>query len=222
MSRVAIIPARGGSTRLKNKNIRLISGKPLISYIIETVIASKLFDKIFISTDCDKIAQVASSYKEIEIYHRDPKYATEKITVLEAIIAMMSDLERTDVLAYFLPTCPFLSVDEIKRGTDLLTPEIDSVISVIEYNFPIQLAMIKHDDDMIPVFDNLNAGLTNSKFIQRHFHPTGAFYISWWDKLIRNKNFFVGNIRGVEMSKENYVDINLPLNIVEVEKREVV
>ena len=54
---IAIIPARGGSTRLKNKNISLLSGKPLIQHTIEKVIKSKIFDRIIISTDDEKISK---------------------------------------------------------------------------------------------------------------------------------------------------------------------
>ena len=64
MSRIAVIPARGGSTRLKDKNIYPIKGKPLISYTIETVIDSGQFDTIIVSTDSNKIKEVVkfSSY----------------------------------------------------------------------------------------------------------------------------------------------------------------
>ena len=56
-TRMAVIPARGGSTRLKDKNIFPINGKPLICYTIEEVIKTKLFDKIYVSTDSDAIAK---------------------------------------------------------------------------------------------------------------------------------------------------------------------
>ena len=48
---IAIIPARAGSKRIKNKNIKLFKGKPIIAWIIETALRSKLFDKVIVSTD---------------------------------------------------------------------------------------------------------------------------------------------------------------------------
>jgi len=208
MSRIAVIPARGGSTRLKDKNIYPLNGKPLISYMIESVIESRKFDKIYVSTDSDKIANIAKEY-EVFIYQREPKFATTKITVLEAIVDMMSKIDKSDVLGYFLPTCPLTTPQEISKAVDMLVEGVDSVVSVVEYDFPIQLSMMKREEEeFIPVFDNLTSGLTNSKFINKYYHPTGAFYISRWDNIIENKNFFVGKIKGVEMSKENYIDIN--------------
>ena len=60
--RLAIIPARGGSKRIKDKNIRDFHGKPIISYIISEAISSNLFDKIHVSTDSKKIYDIACQY----------------------------------------------------------------------------------------------------------------------------------------------------------------
>ena len=62
---IAIIPARSGSKRIKNKNIKLFKNKPIISYAIKTCINSKIFDKIFVSTDSEKIAKIAKKMEQI-------------------------------------------------------------------------------------------------------------------------------------------------------------
>ena len=59
---IAIIPARAGSKRLKNKNLKTINGKPLIYYAINTAIKSKLFDDVVISTDSPKILNKAKKF----------------------------------------------------------------------------------------------------------------------------------------------------------------
>ena len=59
---IAIIPARAGSKRLKNKNLKLINGKPLIYFAIKNAIMSKLFDEIIISTDSLKILNKAEKF----------------------------------------------------------------------------------------------------------------------------------------------------------------
>ena len=59
MSRLAVIPARGGSKRIPGKNIRLFHGKPMLAYSIEAAQASRLFDRIVVSTDDPAIAQLA-------------------------------------------------------------------------------------------------------------------------------------------------------------------
>tara|TARA_R110000851_G_scaffold328457_1_gene499107 strand:+ start:1498 stop:2169 length:672 start_codon:yes stop_codon:yes gene_type:complete len=206
-TKLAVIPARGGSKGLKNKNFYPLNGKPLIAYSIEAVLGADCFDTVLVSTDSEEIASIAESYG-VRVYNRPPEYATDKMTVLEALVAMMDDVPRHDIFSYFLPTCPLVSSEDIKEGVSLLDHRTGSVVSVVSYADPIQLAMIKRGDEMIPIFDNLTAGLTNSRYLQKYYKPSGAFYMSWWDNLIKNKNFFVGNVKGYEMPKKRSVDID--------------
>ena len=62
---IAIIPARGGSKQIKNKNIKKFLGKPLINWTIEAAIKSKVIDKIYVSTDSKKIVQVCKKLEEL-------------------------------------------------------------------------------------------------------------------------------------------------------------
>ncbi len=59
---VAVIPARAGSKRIKDKNIKKFFGKPILSYSISQALKSKIFDKIIVSTDSDKIANISERY----------------------------------------------------------------------------------------------------------------------------------------------------------------
>ena len=60
-ARLALIPARSGSKRIRGKNTKLFCGKPLIAYSIEAAKASRLFDEIVVSTDCPDIAKLSQS-----------------------------------------------------------------------------------------------------------------------------------------------------------------
>ena len=62
MDNVALIPARGGSKRIKKKNIKLFNGKPMIGWVIEATRSSKCFDKIFVSTDCKEVASISKEF----------------------------------------------------------------------------------------------------------------------------------------------------------------
>ena len=207
MTKVAIIPARGGSTRFKDKNIALLGGKPLICWSVEAVLNSGEFDDVYVSTDSDKIFD-AVKHLSVKRHVRPEQHATTKATVLDAMLDLMDHIPKYDVFAFFLPTCPFIESKSIKQGIQMLDAVTDSVVSVSYYEEPIQLACIKKGDNIIPVFDNLTAGLTNSKFIQKYVKPNGGFYISHWDKLLEHKNFFKGNVKGVEISNKLLVDID--------------
>ncbi len=72
---IGIIPARGGSERLKDKNILPLLGKPLIAYTIEAALNAEKLDRVFVSTDSDRIAETAVTYGA-ELVRRSPELAT--------------------------------------------------------------------------------------------------------------------------------------------------
>jgi CMP-N,N'-diacetyllegionaminic acid synthase len=207
MKRLAVIPARGGSTRLKHKNLYPLGNKPLIKWITETVVQSQRFDKVIISTDNDNIFYAVSDLG-VEFHSRPFEFSTTESTVLDAMMNLISNTEEQyDEFAYFLPTCPFVSVTDIHNGCSLLE-SCDSVVSMTEMDTPIQLACFLEGNKVLPVFDNLECGLTNSKYIKKYYKPSGAFYMSKWGHIVENRNFFRGNVKGVLMPKNRSVDIN--------------
>jgi CMP-N-acetylneuraminic acid synthetase len=209
MKILAVIPARAGSTRLKDKNIFPLLGKPLIRWITESVVESNCFQDILISTDGDHIYDAVSDLP-IQRHHRPERHATTRATVLDAMIDIMESTEKEyNAFAYFLPTCPFVSSDDIIKGVDKLkNRDCDSVISMTEIPETIQLACVMSEDNVLPVFDNLECGMTNSKFIKKYHKPSGAFYMGLWNYLIENKNFFKRNVKGVIIPPKRSVDIN--------------
>ena len=212
--KIAVIPARSGSTRLRDKNIYPLGGKPLIRWVTEAVVDSGCFDKVVISTDGDAIYEAVSDMP-VERHVRPSAYSTERCTVLDAMIQYMSENAPQDaeepyanMFSYFLPTCPFISPSDIVKGVGMLSESVDSVISMTEIPETIQLACNMKDSWVMPIFDNLECGLTNSKFIKKYYKPSGAFYMGWWTNIIENKNFFKGNVKGVIIPEERSVDIN--------------
>lgn len=215
-TKVAIIPARGGSTRFKDKNIALLGGKPLICWSVEAVLNSGEFDDVYVSTDSDKIFD-AVKHLNVKRHIRPKEHATTRATVLDAMMDLMENIPKYDVFAFFLPTCPFIKSESIKQGVRMLDDDTDSVVSVSYYEEPIQLACVKKGEHIIPIFDNLTAGLTNSKFIQKYVKPNGGFYISKWDNLLEQKNFFKGNVKGVEIPNDLLVDIDYESDLKKAE-----
>tara|TARA_R110000824_G_scaffold9415_4_gene42111 strand:+ start:13826 stop:14491 length:666 start_codon:yes stop_codon:yes gene_type:complete len=209
MKSLAVIPARGGSTRLKDKNIYPLGGKPLIRWTTEAVVASGCFDKILISTDSDRIFDTVSDLG-VGRHFRPEQHATTRATVLDAMIDLMRIFDGFDTFSYFLPTCPFVDPEDIRRGMALLQqrPPPDFVVSMTQIPETIQLACVMNGDSVLPIFDNLECGLTNSKFIKKYYKPSGAFYMGWWNMLRQTQNFFKGNVKGVIIPPERSIDIN--------------
>ena len=82
---IAIIPARGGSKRIKKKNIKLFFGRPMISYAIKNAIKSKLFDEVIVSTDDLEIKKIAKKFGASVPFLRPKKISGDFIPILDVI-----------------------------------------------------------------------------------------------------------------------------------------
>ena len=139
---VAIIPARSGSKRIPNKNIKNFHGRPLISYSIEVAIQSKLFDKIIVSTDSEEIAKVAKKYGAEVPFFR-PKKLSDDFTPTSPVIFHTLDWLRqknikVDYACCIYATCPLLDAKFLKQGFKIIkTQNTKSVFSVTNFEFPI-------------------------------------------------------------------------------------
>jgi len=132
-SAVALIGARSGSERVRDKNVRRLAGHPLLAYAIETARRAELFDRIVVSTDSERIAQVARWYGADVPFLRPTEYATSTSPDIEWIAWTLPRLdERYDLFAIVRATNPFRGPDAIRRGLDqlLATPEADSIRAV--------------------------------------------------------------------------------------------
>ena len=85
ISRLAIIPARGNSKRIKNKNIKNFFGKPVIYYSIIAAKKCKIFDKIIVSTDCKKIAKISKQYGAEVLFPRPKNLSNDKVDTVSVI-----------------------------------------------------------------------------------------------------------------------------------------
>ena len=132
-SAIALIGARGGSERVPGKNVRRLAGHPLLAYAIETARQSDVFDRIVVSTDSERIAQVARWYGADVPFLRPDDYSTATSPDIEWIAWTLPQLEeRYDLFAIVRATNPFRGPDAIRRGLDrlLATPEADSIRAV--------------------------------------------------------------------------------------------
>src|SRR5699024_5746070 len=94
MNIVGIIPARGGSKRLPGKNIKLLAGKPLIAHTIETAKKSKYINKIILSTEDEKIAEIAKQFGA-EIIKRPQELAQHTTKTAPVLLHAVEELEKT-------------------------------------------------------------------------------------------------------------------------------
>ena len=130
---IALIGARAGSERVPGKNVRRLAGHPLLAYAIETARRAEVFDRIVVSTDSERIAQVARWYGADVPFLRPEEYATSTSPDIEWIAWTLPRLEEHyDLFAIVRATNPFRGPEVIRRGLEqlLTTPEADSIRAV--------------------------------------------------------------------------------------------
>lgn len=134
MARVlGLVPARAGSLRVKNKNIRPLAGHPLIAYAIQSARQCGLFDRIVVSTDSDLTREIALHYGAEAPFLRPEEFATSVSIDLEWIKHALAELaEPFDAFAILRPTSPFRHPETILRAWAQLqaTSGADSIRAV--------------------------------------------------------------------------------------------
>lgn len=126
---VAMIPARMGSKRVKSKNIRLIGGKPLIEYVLETISKVDIFDEIYVNSEDDIFAGLAKKHGA-KFYQRPEHLSSDTATNDEFAHDFVQNVE-CDVLIQVLPTSPFITKEEIDAFVKMMIDEkLETLVSV--------------------------------------------------------------------------------------------
>ncbi|NQY05412.1 MAG: pseudaminic acid cytidylyltransferase [Flavobacteriaceae bacterium] len=211
MARLAIIPARGGSKRIPDKNSKLFSGKPIITYSIEAAVSSGLFDEVMVSTDDEKIATIAKEYGAKVPFFRSEKNADDFATladVVTEVLASYQELKQSfDTICCLLPTAPFVTPEKLQESLSVYTEgNYDSVFPVLEFSYPIQrgLRITKGKVSMI----NPKHELTRSQDLELCYHDSGQFYWLKTQAFLQDKKFFTKNSGTLIISELEAQDID--------------
>jgi CMP-N,N'-diacetyllegionaminic acid synthase len=226
MRNLGFIPVRGGSKRLPRKNLMDLGGKSITHRAIDEALDSGMFTDLILSTDDQEIINHCGKYEgRIIIDRRDPALAQDKSTVLQVVVELINRMTEEgntyDTFTIMLATCPFKKAEHLKGGFDLYTDDLDSVISVTEYDFPWELSLEMGGGNELSTAVNpspLITGNTRSQDSKKIYHPNGAFFICDWDYLKKEQNYFKGRMKGFVMDKLHSQDIDekIDMEIAEI------
>ncbi|WP_028257566.1 cytidylyltransferase domain-containing protein [Veillonella montpellierensis] len=131
---LAIIPARGGSKGIPNKNIIDLGGKPLIAHSIEVAKQSNYIDDIVVSTDSKPISDIAKKWGADVPFYRPSKLASDTSKTIETVIYTIDELKKRrrlyDILVLLQPTQPFRKVSDIDAAIKLHIKTNEDIVSV--------------------------------------------------------------------------------------------
>jgi len=130
---IATICARGGSKGLPGKNIKILCGKPLLSWTIEQALETTEIDEVYVSTDCPNIAEVARATGAIVPFLRPKELATDTISKIPTIIHLVQVVEKAGTCVGKVvdldPTSPLRTSSDITNALSMLNDSTDVVIT---------------------------------------------------------------------------------------------
>ncbi len=133
MKTVCIIPARGGSKGVRKKNIKKINGKPLLAYVIENTLKSRIFDHVIVSTEDDQIARIAKKYGAEVPFKRPNILASDTAPMDKVLLHAVKTLYKLnytfDIFVWRDATTPFIRSSDIKNTIQLLKKKKAAIVT---------------------------------------------------------------------------------------------
>lgn len=213
---IAIIPARGGSKGLPGKNIKMLCGKPLIAYTIESAKKAKCINRVIVTTDSEEIARVAKEYGAEVPFLRPKELATDTATASDVYIHCIDFLRSKGnyEIANFmvlLPTAPLRTENEIDEAYHLFAEKkATTLLSVCEAEIPPSWYLKKDEYSIIENagFIGKDIPVSNRQNSKKYYIPNGAIYILNFDLLLERKTYYCNNTIGYVMAREASIDID--------------
>ena len=210
---IAIIPARGGSKRIPGKNYKNFNGRPIIESTIKILIKSRLFDKIFVSTDSQIIKRI-SEKSGAEVPFIRPKHLSDDYTTSGEVINHCINLLKKQYIFDYVCTVsapnPFLKIRDLRKGYRLIkSKKYNFIFSATSYQFPYFRSFTfskKYGCKMI-FKKNFKQ---RSQDIKKIFCDAGQFYWAHKKDWLSKKNIYSKNSNFISIPKWRYNDIDTP------------
>lgn len=205
MTVIALIPARGGSKRIPDKNLQYVGDRTLVGHAIRTAVDTGIFDHVVLSTDADEIADDAKSYfNDLIIFMRPPELAQDDTPMLPVVRHTAEEYAKKyqnppDDIVLLQPTSPFRTTEDIRSAYLLYKQRgADAVVSVTEPEAGL-VFRVGHAGRM-----RADPGVVV---------PNGAIYILWIGALMQGHDWYSGISYAYTMDKDRSLDIDTPRDL---------
>lgn len=210
---LGLVPARGGSKRLLNKNIKPLAGKPLIAWTIEYAKKSKYMDSVFVSSDSKKILDISRNYGVNTPFLRPKELASDKAKTIDVILHVLDCISKNndnyDILVLLQPTSPLRTGSDIDKAIKFFfKKDARAIISVCKSNHkPSWTNILPKNGNMGEFLDNGILKKNKSEF-NNYYSLNGAIYIADCDYLLKRKSFFGKESFAYVMPRKKSIDID--------------
>ncbi len=219
---LGLITARGGSKGLPGKNIKPMLGKPLLAYTIDAAKNSGMLDRVILSTDDQKIADVAKEYGCEVPFLRPAEFATDTASHMEVVLHAVNWLKekedyQPDYVMILQPTSPMRQPKHIKECVELiLKTGADSVFSVAklpeEYSQYKAMLIDKDGYLRLTTGEPIYKRVARRQEVVPNYYSAGLVYLFKTSLLFdpKNPNFYGDKVVPYIVEEKYAVDINTP------------
>ena len=212
MSYLAFIPARSGSKRIKNKNIKIVKKKPLIYFTIKAAKKSKYINRLIFSTESIEYINLVKNL-DIEVpFVRPDSLAKDNSSswdVVRHAVSFMADNKKfiADIVVLLQPNCPFRTSKHIDDVIDIVLSGANSALSIKKVDYPLEwMFRIDREGTLKNIIKNENVNRMQDS--QVTYQPNGAVY-ALKTTLLKNKLPMPNNgTRTLEMDFEESINID--------------
>lgn len=208
---IAIITARGGSKRIPHKNRKEFCGKPIIEYSIEAAKQAGIFDTVMVSTDDNKIAEIAKNAGAEVPFMRSAETSNDYATTADVLMEVLEKYKergiRYENACCIYPTAPFVTGNKLRQAMDMLVNERkDSVIPVVPFSFPPLRGMVINDGKLEYKWQEY--AMKRSQDLEEIYHDCGQFYVFRVEPFEKEKKLVTDNTAGMIISELEVQDID--------------
>jgi CMP-N-acetylneuraminic acid synthetase len=211
----ALCLARGGSKGIPGKNIRPIGGKPLLCWCMDAALESKVFSRVFVSTDSAEIAQISTG-AGYEVHDRDPATATDGASSESGIVDFMNAHPECDVCCLLQATSPMTAASHLVEAYEQFTASgADSLVTVVQthrFLWKVDKAGVASPVNYNPV-QRPRRQDWNGELMEN-----GAFYFFTRPSFEASGSRLSGKITAYEMPAETFTEIDEPEDLLICEK----
>ncbi|MBU5612555.1 acylneuraminate cytidylyltransferase [Geomonas azotofigens] len=209
---VALVPLRGGSKSIPDKNIRMIGGKPLCAWVLEAACQSGIFSRVVVSTDSERIARtVAGLGLPVEVLHRPAEFATDTAST-ESVMLHAAGCIDFEVVVTIQATSPLVTPEDFRRADALFRGGgYDSLVT------GVRTKRFFWNGDGTPLNYDPRSRPRRQEFAGS-FMENGAFYFTRRKLLEESHCRLGGRVAVYEMAPDTAVEIDEPADWEMVER----
>jgi len=211
---LALIPARGGSKGVPDKNIKLLGGKPLIAYTIESAKQSEYIDKLVLSSEDEKIIVVAKQLNVEVPFVRPSHLAKDNSGSIEVVQHAVNYFENKnkffDAILLLQPTSPFREKGFIDKAIQkFITSNSDALISVLPtpHQYNPHWTFKENTNGFLKISTGDKTVIKRRQDLPNSFYRDGSIYITK-TKFIKEGSFFGNKLGYILSNPDTYVNID--------------